>query len=80
MPNYRIYSLDFSGRIVVGVDVVCADDGGAVDFAAARFGRPNQFEIWEGTRLVSELPTRRRRLRPTEISEAAASTSQRSRG
>ncbi len=74
MPNYRIYSLDPRGRIVLGIDVVCADDDAAADLAAARFVHPIQFEIWEGARLVRAAPTTKQPWRLTQMSEVADPT------
>jgi hypothetical protein len=66
IPNYRIYSLDERGHIVVGIDVVCADDCEAIELAMARLVGPNHFEIWEGSRLVRALPARGHSCRPTQ--------------
>ena len=56
MASYRIYKLNQTGRIVVGVDVLCSNDEAAFVWAASAFGAKTRAEIWQGTRCLGSLP------------------------
>ncbi|WP_420139697.1 hypothetical protein [Sphingomonas sp.] len=52
MPNYRLYLLDASDRIIRSEVVSVETDAEAGD-EAARLGHENAIEIWEGARKVA---------------------------
>ena len=60
MPDYRVYTLVQTDKIVGRADVVsCATDAEAV-VKARQFLTSNDLEIWQGARMVSRLNARDR--------------------
>ena len=58
MPDYRVYTLIQTDKIVGRADVVsCATDAEAV-VKARQFLHSNDLEIWQGARMVSRLNAR----------------------
>ena len=55
MPNYKLYSLDGTGRISGAAQlIVAASDDEAVEDAQSRSLSP--CELWQGRRLVARIP------------------------
>jgi hypothetical protein len=53
MPSYRIYLRDAGRAFVSRKDLICADDGTAIDLAMAIVPPHGQARVWLGTRQVA---------------------------
>ena len=54
MPEYRIYTLGFDGRVVNAEDIECADDRGAIK-KAQQTVNGRDAELWELGRFIGRL-------------------------
>jgi hypothetical protein len=55
MPQYRIFTVDFSGHRISAKDVECVDDQEAVQ-QALRSIAVDDVEVWQSDRFVALLP------------------------
>lgn len=55
MPDYRIYSLSKSERILAAFQAECADDDAAVEYCRTALADHPSLEIWQGTRMVGNV-------------------------
>jgi hypothetical protein len=67
MPQYRIFTVDFSGHRIDATEVECADDQEAVQQALRNIS-VDDVEVWQSDRFIALLPRYEKRKQTRTVS------------